>query len=99
MVGNSYDALDVAFGAALRRLRRAGGLSQERLGLDAGVQRNFISLIETGHNQPTITTISKLAGALEMKASELVAEAERHIKSPAKKTSPLASQGTPFSCG
>ena len=80
MVGNSYDALDVAFGAALRRLRRAGGLSQERLGLDAGVQRNFISLIETGQNQPTITTISKLAHALGMKASELVAEAESELR-------------------
>ena len=80
MVGNSYDALDVAFGAALRRLRRAGGLSQERLGLDAGVQRNFISLIETGQNQPTITTISKLAGALGIKASELVAEAESELR-------------------
>ena len=80
MVGNSYDALDVAFGAALRRLRRAGGLSQERLGPDAGVQRNFISLIETGQNQPTITTISKLAHALGMKASELVAEAESELR-------------------
>jgi len=52
-------------------------MSQEDLGLEAGVQRNFISLIERGHNQPTINTISKLARALRMKASELVAEAER----------------------
>ena len=57
-------------------MRHAAGLSQEQLGLDAGVQRNFISLIETGQNQPTITTIAKLAHALGMKASELVAEAE-----------------------
>ncbi len=38
--------------------------------------RNFVSLIETGQNQPTIGTISKLARALGMKASELVAAAE-----------------------
>lgn len=41
------------------------------------MQRNFISLIELGQNQPTISTISKLARALGMKASQLVAEAER----------------------
>ena len=40
----------------------------------------FISLIETGQNQPTIGTISKLARALGMKASELVAEAERPMR-------------------
>jgi transcriptional regulator with XRE-family HTH domain len=77
MVGNSTGGYELPFGATLRRLRMAAGLTQEQLGLDAGVQRNFISLIETGQNQPTITTISKLARALGMKASELVAEAEK----------------------
>lgn len=47
--------------------------------LEAGVQRNFTSLIETGQNQPTINTITRLARALGMKASELVAEAEREL--------------------
>ena len=68
--------LHVAFGVALRRLRLAAGRTQEQLALDSGVQRNFISLIETGQNQPTITTIGKLAAALGMSASALVAEAE-----------------------
>ncbi len=77
MVGKSLVEREMPFGAALRRLRLAAGMSQERLGLEAGVQRNFISLIETGRNQPTITTIAKLARALGMRASELVAEAER----------------------
>ncbi|MEI6025307.1 MAG: helix-turn-helix transcriptional regulator [Betaproteobacteria bacterium] len=77
MVGKSSVECEMPFGAALRRLRLAAGMSQERLGLEAGVQRNFISLIETGQNQPTITTIAKLARALGMRASELVAEAER----------------------
>lgn len=60
-----------------RRLRLAGGLTQEQLGLESGVQRNFISLIETGQNQPTISTIFKLAQALGIKPSLLVEEAER----------------------
>ena len=66
------------FGAALRRVRLAVGMIQEPLALEAGVQRNFVSLIETGHNQPTITTIAKLERALGMRASELVAGAERN---------------------
>jgi transcriptional regulator with XRE-family HTH domain len=76
MVGRTSGDYELPFGVALRRVRLAAGLSQEQLGLEAGVQRNFISLIETGQNQPTITTISKLARALGMKASELVAAAE-----------------------
>lgn len=77
MVGRSSGGFELPFGAALRRVRLAAGMSQEQLGLEAGVQRNFISLIELGQNQPTISTIYKLARALGMKASELVAEAER----------------------
>jgi transcriptional regulator with XRE-family HTH domain len=77
MVGKSSGTHELPFGAALRRVRTASGLSQEKLGLEAGVQRNFISLIETGQNQPTINTIAKLARALGLRASELVAEAER----------------------
>lgn len=76
MVGRTSGDLELPFGAALRRVRLAAGMSQEQLALEASVQRNFISLIETGQNQPTIGTIVKLARALGMKASELVAEAE-----------------------
>lgn len=79
MVGTSSGNFELPFGAALRRLRLAAGMSQEQLGLEAGVQRNFISLIETGQNQPTISTIVKLARALGIKASELVAEAEAEV--------------------
>jgi len=76
MVGKSFGDFELPFGAALRRVRLAANMTQEQLGLEAGVQRNFISLIETGHNQPTIGTICKLARVLGLSASELVAEAE-----------------------
>ena len=77
MPGNSPITPHAAFGRVLRKLRLAAGLSQEQLGLEADVQRNFISLIETGQNQPTITTIFKLANALGIKPSRLVAHAEK----------------------
>ena len=77
MSGSSSITPQDAFGQALRSLRLAAGLSQEQLGLESGVQRNFISLIETGQNQPTVSTIFKLAAALDVKPSKLVADAEK----------------------
>ena len=79
MPGNTPLAPNVALGRALRRLRVAAGLSQETLGLESEVQRNFISLIETGQSQPTITTIFKLAAALQLKPWQFVAEAEKEV--------------------
>ena len=77
MSGTSPLPPHVAFGQVLRKHRLAAGFSQEQLGLAAEVQRNFISLIETGQNQPTVTTIFKLAGALGVKASKMVADTEK----------------------
>jgi transcriptional regulator with XRE-family HTH domain len=77
MLGNTPISPHAAFGQVLRKHRVAAGWSQEHLSLESGVQRNFISLIETGQNQPTITTIFKLAAALDIKASKMIAEVER----------------------
>jgi transcriptional regulator with XRE-family HTH domain len=79
MSGSSPLPPHAAFGQVLRKHRLAAGLSQEQLGLESGVQRNFISLIETGQNQPTITTIFKLAAALNVRPSKLVSEAEKQL--------------------
>ena len=77
MSGNDPISPHAAFGQVLRKHRLAAELSQEQLGLESGVQRNFISLIETGQNQPTISTIFKLATAMGIKPSKLIAETER----------------------
>jgi transcriptional regulator with XRE-family HTH domain len=77
MLGTNPITPQTAFGASLRTHRLSVGLSQEQLGLESGVQRNFISLIETGQNQPTIGTIFRLAAALRIKPSKLVADAEK----------------------
>jgi len=76
MSGSPTLTLVAAFGRALRARRRSRGLSQEQLSLESGVQRNFISLIETGQNQPTIWTLFRLAIALNVPASVLVADTE-----------------------
>jgi transcriptional regulator with XRE-family HTH domain len=72
MLGRTSIKPGEAFGRVLRTLRVERGLSQEALALEAGVQRNYVSLIERGVNQPTITIIFKLAAALEMKPSQVI---------------------------
>lgn len=65
-----------AFGKVLREVRIEAGLTQEQLGLEAGVRRTFVSLLELGEQQPTLTTITKLAEALNIKPSTLVSRFE-----------------------
>ena len=68
------------FGRVLRRLRKHSGMSQEQIGFEAGLERNFISMLELGQRQPTITTIEKLAIALQISASEFIALVEAESK-------------------
>ncbi len=82
MLGKAKLDPQIAFGQALREARKAAGFSQEGLGLEAGVERNFVSLIETGKNQPTITTIFKLAQALGCIPSDLVRKTEELVERP-----------------
>ena len=69
-----------AFGVVLRRIRRERGLSQEQLGFEADLRRTFVSVLELGQQQPTITTIFKLSKALRLKPSELINQVEREIE-------------------
>jgi transcriptional regulator with XRE-family HTH domain len=52
--------------------RRRADLSQEQLATLAGLHRTEISLIENGGRIPRVDTLMKLAGALEVSASELL---------------------------
>ena len=61
-----------AFGRTLRRRRKAKGWSQEKLALQSGHQRVFISWLETGTKQATISTIFSLAEALDIEPAELI---------------------------
>jgi len=70
----------VAFGQVLRALRRDAGLSQEQLAFAAEIERNFVSLIERGVNQPTIRVIFKLAHALGLPPSNMLLLVEEKLK-------------------
>lgn len=60
------------FGATVRRLRNARGLSQEALAEKASLAADYVGFIERGENVPSLIAILKLARALEVDATELV---------------------------
>jgi transcriptional regulator with XRE-family HTH domain len=60
------------FGENLARCRKRAGLSQEQLGLRSSLHRTEIGLLERGERVPRIDTLVKIAGALQIPASELV---------------------------
>lgn len=74
----------VAFGQVLRELRRNAKLSQEQLAFAAEVERNFVSLIERGVNQPSIRIVFKLAQALGIPASTMIQLVEEEMRSGAQ---------------
>lgn len=58
--------------ANLRRLRNEKGWSQEDYADRAGIHRTYVSDIERGARNPTITVVEKLAKPFEIKAGALL---------------------------
>ncbi|MGD1057077.1 MAG: helix-turn-helix transcriptional regulator [Solirubrobacteraceae bacterium] len=65
-----------AFGQALRELRAERGMSQETVALEAGLNRGYYSGIERGVRNVALTNITKIAHALGVPASDVLARAE-----------------------
>lgn len=61
------------FGSVLASYRGKAGLSQQSLALNCGLDRTYISLLERGLRQPSLTTIFSLAEALGVQPQTLVA--------------------------
>lgn len=70
----------VAFGRVLRRLRHEAGFTQEELGFEADLRRTYVSILELGRQQPTLTTILKLAKPLKRSAREIVGMVELELQ-------------------
>jgi transcriptional regulator with XRE-family HTH domain len=60
-----------AFGNAIREIRTQRGISQEALADKCGLDRTYVSGIERGERNPSLTNILKIAGALEVRAAEI----------------------------
>jgi transcriptional regulator with XRE-family HTH domain len=74
------ESIAAIFGKVLREQRNARGLSQESLALSANVDRTFVSQMERGIRQPTLTTLCKLSDALDIQPSTLVARVEKMLR-------------------
>jgi transcriptional regulator with XRE-family HTH domain len=74
------EQISTVFGQVLREQRLSRELSQEELALAADVDRTFVSQMERGIRQPTITTLMKLAGALGIQPSTLVIRMEKLLR-------------------
>jgi transcriptional regulator with XRE-family HTH domain len=74
------EQISIVFGQVLREQRLSRDLSQEELALAADVDRTFVSQMERGIRQPTITTLIKLAGALGIQPSTLIVRMEKLLR-------------------
>lgn len=64
------------FSQVLRQLREERGWSQEQLAERADLNRSYLGEVERGRAVPSIVTVAKLAGALEIQLSSLIARCE-----------------------
>jgi len=56
----------------LKKIRAQRGLSREQLADKAGVSRQYLSRLEIGRRDPSLSTLVKPAKALKVKVAELV---------------------------
>jgi transcriptional regulator with XRE-family HTH domain len=65
--------IQARLGLNVRRLREAKGWSQEDYADRAGIHRTYVSDIERGKRNPTVTVVQKLAKPFEVSAGSLLA--------------------------
>lgn len=79
------DELTEAFSSVLRELRTLRGLSQGDLSKSAGIHRAYICDLERTPRNVSVKNLSRLADALDIAPSKLVAAVERRIERARKK--------------
>ena len=60
-------------GQRMRELRAGKGFSQERLALEAGLDRTYISSVERGRRNVSIVNIQRIAHALGISTTQFFA--------------------------
>ncbi|MCW2988938.1 MAG: family transcriptional regulator [Solirubrobacterales bacterium] len=62
----------LALGQTIREFRKKKGISQEALGLEAGLDRTYISSVERGRRNISFDNLVKIAEAVDAKPSQLL---------------------------
>lgn len=78
-------------GKTVKAIRMKKGISQEDLAFSCDVDRSYISLIEVGKNEPSVSKIFEICEGLKIKPSDLIRmveiEYEKHKKPKAEQDS------------
>lgn len=75
--------LSIHFGPVVKQVREQQGWTQEVLADQASLNRSYIGEVERGTAVPSISTVAKLAKALGVSASDLLARCEARANSEA----------------
>jgi transcriptional regulator with XRE-family HTH domain len=59
-------------GENLKKIRTGKNITQTELAISLGVDKSFISNLENGKTNPTLSTITNIAKALEVSTNELL---------------------------
>jgi len=70
--------LQEKFGCVIRALRKEKEISQEKLALNAQIDRTYLSDIEKGERNVSIETAKKLADCLQISLQNLFKEIENY---------------------
>jgi len=68
-----------AMGAAVRELRARRGFSQERLGREGGLHRNYVGAVERGEINPTFRILLQLCRGLDVSLTVLAHVYQRQL--------------------
>ncbi len=71
IVGMSKEEL-IKLGAIIRGKRELKSLTQVELAEKAGVDRNYIGMVERGERNPSYLSLQKIANGLEISVDELI---------------------------
>jgi transcriptional regulator with XRE-family HTH domain len=74
-----YSSISYSFGIILRKARQHAGFSQEKLAALANIDRSYVSLLEQGKRQPSITVLFQLSDALHLSPIEFISSLERDV--------------------
>lgn len=81
-------------GLNVQRVRRERGLSQEGLAFEAGIHRTYISGVERGVRNITVTVVAKIAAALNVPPHQLLEPLPKGAgQSAPEETTPLRRSG------
>lgn len=75
----SNERLVAAFAAVLRERREAAGMTQEDLAERADVSARFVSFLETGKRQPSLSALSAISAGLDISMTVMVADIEKRL--------------------